>query len=299
MSIHHIPVLLKESVEGLNITPDGTYVDATYGGGGHSAEILKNLDRGRLFAFDQDEDAAAHLPDNKKFFFILGNFRFLKNYLKYHGVKVIDGLIADLGVSSHHFDTPGRGFTYRSEAALDMRMNRKGSLTAEMIVNDYETDRLTRLFSEYGELPKAHRLAAAIGQYRSGQRIQTTTQLVRCLESHIPKHADNHFLSKVFQAIRIEVNHELENLNHLLSGAGEMLKPGGRLVILSYHSLEDRLVKNFMRWGNSTEQPAKDIFGHSYEPFRLITRKPLIAGETEITDNPRARSARLRIAEKK
>lgn len=299
MNVYHIPVLLKESVEGLNISPDGTYVDVTYGGGGHSAEILKRLGSGRLFAFDQDGDAAGNLPEDKKFFFIQGNFRFLKNYLKYHGVKGIDGLIADLGVSSHHFDTPGRGFTYRSEAALDMRMNQRGGLTAEMIINEYEPDRLAGLFREYGELPHAHRLSAAIEQFRSKERLMTTTQLIRCLEPLMPKHAENQFLSKVFQAIRIEVNRELGNLKDLLSGATEMLNPVGRLVIISYHSLEDRLVKNFMRWGNSTEQPAKDVFGHSYEPFRQITRKPVMAGEKEILDNPRARSARLRIAEKK
>jgi len=299
MSVYHIPVLLKESVEGLNISPDGIYVDTTYGGGGHSAEILKKLVSGRLYAFDQDEDAAKNLPENEKFFFIRGNFRFLKNYLNYYGVTCIDGLIADLGVSSHHFNTPERGFTYRSEAALDMRMNQQGGLTAEMVINDYEVNRLSAIFREYGELPQARKLASAIEQYRSGQRIVSTTQLVRCIDSLIPRHAENQFLSKVFQAIRIEVNRELESLNDMLSGATDLLKTGGRLVIISYHSLEDRLVKNVMRWGNSSEQPAKDLFGHSHEPYRLVTRKPLMASEKEVLDNPRARSARLRIAEKK
>jgi len=299
MNAYHIPVLLKESVEGLHISAEGIYVDATFGGGGHSVEILKNMDSGKLFAFDQDEDAVRNLPEDERFFFILGNFRFLKNYLNYYGVKGIDGLIADLGVSSHHLNTPERGFTYRSEAALDMRMNQQGSLTAEKIINDYEINRLADLFKEYGELSQARRIAATIGQYRLNHRIVTTTQLVHCLESLIPKQAENQFLSKVFQAIRIEVNRELESLQDMLFSATEMLKPGGRLVIISYHSLEDRMVKNFIRWGNSSEQPVKDIYGHSNEPFRLITRKPLMAGESEVTTNPRARSARLRIAEKK
>jgi 16S rRNA (cytosine1402-N4)-methyltransferase len=299
MSAYHIPVLLKESVDGLNLSSGGVYVDATYGGGGHSVEILRRLENGRLFAFDQDEDAAKNLPEGDKFFFIQGNFRFLKNYLNYYGITDIDGLIADLGVSSHHFNTPGRGFTYRAEAALDMRMNRQGQLTAEMVVNDYEVGRLSRLFREYGELPQAHKLAFAIGQYRNKQRIMTTTQLVQSIEALIPRQSENQFLSKVFQAIRIEVNHELESLNDMLTSATGMLKPGGRLVIISYHSLEDRMVKNFMRWGNSSEEPVKDVFGHSFEPFRVITRKPVVADETEVMDNPRARSARLRIAEKK
>jgi len=299
MSVYHIPVLLKESVEGLNISPDGIYVDTTYGGGGHSAEILKKLVSGRLYAFDQDEDAAKNLPENEKFFFIRGNFRFLKNYLNYYGVKSIDGLIADLGVSSHHFNTPERGFSYRSQAALDMRMNQKGSLTAEKIVNDYEINRLTALFREYGELPQARRIANTIGEFRVNQRLETTTQLVSCIESMIPRHSESQFLSKVFQALRIEVNQELTSLKDLLMSATEMLKPGGRLVVISYHSLEDRLVKNFMRWGNSDEEPLKDVFGNSFEPYRPVTRKPVMAGENEVLINPRARSARLRIAEKK
>jgi len=298
MSDYHIPVLLKESIDGLNISSGGIYVDATFGGGGHSALILKKMNGGRLFAFDQDEDVARNLPDDVRFFFILGNFRFLKNYLKYYGVLKIDGLIADLGVSSYHFNTPERGFSYRFQAALDMRMNKHGRLTAETVVNEYEIKHLTDLFREYGELPQAHRIAATIGQCRTNQRLVTTTQLVHCIESLTPKHAENQFLSKVFQALRIEVNRELSSLKELLFSATEMLRPGGRLVIISYHSLEDRLVKNFMRWGDSEEEPVKDIYGQRYEPYRLITRKPITAGENEIMNNPRARSARLRIAEK-
>lgn len=299
MSDYHIPVLLKDSVEGLNISSGGIYVDATYGGGGHSAAILKKMDGGRLFAFDQDEDAANNLPDDDRFFFILGNFRFLKNYLNYNGVKSIDGLIADLGVSSHHFNTPERGFSYRSQASLDMRMNQKGSLTAEKIVNEYDINRLTELFREYGELHQARRIASAIMEFRTSQRMVTTTQLVSCIEPLIPGHLENQFLSKVFQALRIEVNQELSSLKEMLMSASDLLKPGGRLVIISYHSLEDRLVKNFMRWGNSDEEPVKDVFGNSYEPYRLITKKPVMAGENEVLVNPRARSARLRIAERK
>jgi len=299
MSDYHIPVLLKDSIEGLNISSGGIYVDATYGGGGHSAAILKKMDGGRLFAFDQDEDAARNLPDDDRFFFILGNFRFLKNYLNYNGVKSIDGLIADLGVSSHHFNTPERGFSYRSQASLDMRMNQKGSLTAEKIVNEYEIKRMTELFREYGELHQANRIANAIVEFRTSQRLVTTTQLVSCIEPLIPRHSENQFLSKVFQALRIEVNQELTSLKEMLMSASGMLKPGGRLVVISYHSLEDRLVKNFMRWGNSDEEPVKDVYGNSAEPYRLITRKPVMAGEDEVLINPRARSARLRIAERK
>jgi 16S rRNA (cytosine1402-N4)-methyltransferase len=299
MSAYHIPVLLKESVEGLNINPSGIYVDVTFGGGGHSAEILRKLGNGKLFAFDQDEDALGNLPDDKRFCFIQGNFRFLKNYLKYEGVNQVDGILADLGVSSHHFNVPERGFTYRSEAALDMRMNRHGRLTAETIINEYEIPRLTRLFQEYGELREARRLAASIDRTRSSQRITSTSQLIGSIEKLAPRQAENQFFSKVFQAIRIEVNHELGNLQDMLQGSLEMLKPGGRLVIISYHSLEDRMVKNFIRWGNTREQPATDIYGQGPEPFTLLTRKPLTAGDEEVLENPRARSARLRIAEKK
>ncbi len=299
MSGYHIPVLLRESVEGLSITEGGTYVDATFGGGGHSVEILKNLGSGKLYAFDQDEAAAANLPDDNRFFFIQGNFRYLNNYLRYYGVKAIDGLLADLGVSSHHFDTPERGFTYRTDAALDMRMNRKAGLTAETVINEYDSEKLTGIFRDYGELQHAHRLTSAIIQERRKQRITTTRQLISSIESQIPRHTENQYLSKVFQAIRIEVNQELESLEEMLAAASGMLNSGGRLVIISYHSLEDRLVKNYMRWGNTRKQPEKDLYGNSYEPFRIISRKPISASEEEIRNNPRARSARLRIAEKK
>jgi len=299
MNDYHIPVLMKESVDGLQIDPGGTYVDVTYGGGGHSAEILKKLNSGRLYAFDQDQDAARSLPDDQKFFFIQGNFRFLKNYLRYYGVSHIDGLLADLGVSSHHLNTPQRGFTYRTDARLDMRMNRIGKLSAETVVNEYDAGKLSDIFYRYGEIPQARKLAAVIIQAREIQRIETAGQLISSIESLIPTQAENQFLSKVFQAIRIEVNSELESLEIMLQSAVEMLNPKGRLVVISYHSLEDRIVKNFMRWGNAKEQPASDLYGNSYDPFRLVTRKPVMAGEDEVSANPRARSARLRIAEKK
>jgi 16S rRNA (cytosine1402-N4)-methyltransferase len=298
MSDYHIPVLLKESVDGLNISPGGIYVDATYGGGGHSAEILKRLDSGKLYAFDQDDDAAADLPENNNFIFIQGNFRFLKNYLNYYGVKRINGLLADLGVSSHHFNTPERGFTYRTEAALDMRMNRNSKLTAETVINEYDAEKLSYVFYAYGELFQSRKLAALISQQRLNARIVTVSQLITCIESLIPRQSENQFLSKVFQSLRIEVNHELESLEEMLTCATELLDKRGRLVVISYQSLEDRIVKNFMRWGNAKEQPVKDLYGNSYEPYSIITRKPVMADDNEVSGNSRARSARLRIAER-
>lgn len=299
MSEYHIPVLLNESVDGLNIKAGGVYVDATYGGGGHSAAILKKLTVGKLYAIDQDEDAAKNLPESEKFFFIHGNFRYLKNYMAYFGVTGIDGLLADLGVSSHHFNTPERGFTYRADTMLDMRMNRNSKLTAGMVINEYSDEKLTEVFRNYGELGEARKLAVAIVKCRLQRSIDTTGQLVESIRNLIPRKTENQFLAKVFQAIRIEVNHEMESLEEMLAGATEMLNPGGRLVIISYHSLEDRMVKNFMRWGNAHEEPVKDIYGHTQVPYQVITRKPVEANADETAQNPRSRSARLRIAEKK
>lgn len=299
MSEYHIPVLLNESVDGLNIKAGGVYVDATYGGGGHSAAILKKLTVGKLYAIDQDEDAAKNLPESEKFFFIHGNFRYLKNYMAYFGVTGIDGLLADLGVSSHHFNTPERGFTYRADTMLDMRMNRNSKLTAGMVINEYSDEKLTEVFRNYGELGEARKLAVAIVKCRLQRSIDTTGQLVESIRNLIPRKTENQFLAKVFQAIRIEVNHEMESLEEMLAGATEMLNPGGRLVIISYHSLEDRMVKNFMRWGNAHEEPVKDIYGHTQVPYHVITRKPVEANTEETAQNPRSRSARLRIAEKK
>jgi 16S rRNA (cytosine1402-N4)-methyltransferase len=299
MSTYHTPVLLRESIDGLNIRTGGIYVDVTYGGGGHSAEILKSLGRGKLFAFDQDEDASRNMPDDKRFQFIHGNFRYLKNYLRYAGVSRIDGLLADLGVSSHHFNTPERGFTYRSDAALDMRMNRLSRLTAETVINEYDARQLSILFRDYGELREARKLALSIERARSVQRITSVSQLIGAIESLAPRQAENQFFSKVFQAIRIEVNQELVNLTEMMKAALDMLNPGGRLAVISYHSLEDRLVKNFMRWGDPYDQPVPDLYGQTHEPFTLVTRKPLMADDAEIESNTRARSARLRVAEKK
>jgi len=299
MDEYHLPVLLKESVDGLNIQPGGIYVDATFGGGGHSAEILKRMKRGRLYAFDQDEDASHSVPDDKRFIFILGNFRFLQNYLKYYGVTEIDGLLADLGVSSHHFNEPGRGFTYREDAPLDMRMNRSASLNASEVLNTYDAEQLERVFREYGEFRQYRQLAGRIINARQNGPVTTTGQLVECLSGLIPKQVENQFLSRIFQAIRIEVNREMDSLEHLLNQSFRLLKPGGRLAVISYHSLEDRMVKNFTRWGNTSGQPQADLYGHVPEPFVTITRKPIAASEQEIKNNPRSRSARLRIAEKK
>ncbi|MBN2813816.1 MAG: 16S rRNA (cytosine(1402)-N(4))-methyltransferase RsmH [Bacteroidales bacterium] len=299
MSEYHIPVLLNDSVDGLNMKAGGVYVDATYGGGGHSAAILRKLTGGKLYAIDQDEDAAKNLPESDKFFFIHGNFRYLKNYMAYFGVTGIDGLLADLGVSSHHFNTPERGFTYRADTLLDMRMNRNSKLTAGMVINEYSDEKLTEVFRNYGELGEARKLAIAIVKCRLQRSIDTTGQLVESIRNLIPRKTENQFLAKVFQAIRIEVNHEMESLEEMLAGATELLNPGGRLVIISYHSLEDRMVKNFMRWGNAYEEPVKDIYGHTQVPYRVITRKPVEANADETAQNPRSRSARLRIAEKK
>lgn len=299
MSEYHIPVLLSASVDGLNIKAGGVYVDATYGGGGHSAAILRKLTGGKLYAIDQDEDAAKNLPESDKFFFIHGNFRHLKNYMAYFGVTGIDGLLADLGVSSHHFNTPERGFTYRADTLLDMRMNRNSKLTAGMVINEYSDEKLTEVFRNYGELGEARKLAVAIVKCRLQSSIDTTGQLVESIRNLIPRKTENQFLAKVFQAIRIEVNHEMESLEEMLAGATEMLNPGGRLVVISYHSLEDRMVKNFMRWGNAHEEPVKDIYGHTQVPYHVITRKPVEANADETAQNPRSRSARLRIAEKK
>jgi 16S rRNA (cytosine1402-N4)-methyltransferase len=299
MNGYHIPVLLKESVDGLNISPSGTYVDVTYGGGGHSSEILKKLDTGRLFAFDQDEDAARNIPRHAGFTFIQGNFRFIRNYMRYYGVEHIDGLLADLGVSSHHFNSPERGFTYRSDATLDMRMNRNSRLTAEIVINEYEESALASIFRDYGELFQARKIASMLVHARAQQRIVSVNQLIDVIHPVIPRQTENQFLSKLFQALRIEVNQELQSLDEMLIGAAELLNPKGRLVVISYHSLEDRLVKNFMRWGNTKEEPEKDLFGNKSEPFTPVTRKPVVPTEAEILSNSRARSARLRIAEKK
>jgi len=299
MTTYHQPVLLNEAIEGLDIQASGTYVDATFGGGGHSREILKRLGKkGRLYAFDQDEDAAAQVPDDKRILFTRGNFRFLENYLRFYGVKEVNGILADLGVSSHHFDVPERGFSYRYDAPLDMRMNINGTLNAANIMATYPGPELERILAVYGELPNSRKAAASIIQARKLKSIDTTGDLVAVIQHCIPPRQTNQYLSKVFQALRIEVNHEIDNLADLLQQSSSLLLSGGRLVVISYHSLEDRLVKNYLKSGNSKGIIEKDIFGNYTVPFKTVHHKPVIPSDQEIENNSRARSAKLRVAEK-
>lgn len=295
---YHLPVLLEESVDGLNIKPNGVYVDATFGGGGHSKEILKRLKDGKLLGFDQDEDALANVPDDRRFIFIRHNFRFLRNFLRYYGIEAIDGLIADLGVSSHHFDSPHRGFSFRFESDLDMRMNTNADFSAKDLVNSYKAEDLTRVFKQYGELKNAGRLSRNILAYRNNKTIQSIRDLLEAITDCMPAHSENQYLAKVFQAIRIEVNHEIEYLKELLVQAAEFLVTGGRLVVISYHSLEDRLVKNFMRNGRFDPRQETDLYGNIIRPLEPVNRHVIVPGEDEQNRNSRARSARLRIAEK-
>ncbi len=278
--------MLKESIDGLDIKPEGTYVDVTYGGGGHSAEILRRLENGRLFAFDQDSDAMQNKVDDERLVFIQHNFRYLKNFLKYHGVEEIDGLLADLGVSSHEFDEADRGFSFRFSADLDMRMNRNTDITAADVLNTYSQEDLYSVFKNYGEVHNTGRLVKTILAYRTNELFKTTDQFKEVIESCIPNGKEKKYLAKVYQALRIEVNQELEALKEMLEQALNMLKPGGRLSVITYHSLEDRLVKNFFKSGNLNS------------PFKLVNRKIIIPSESEIEGNSRARSAKLRIAEK-
>ncbi len=316
---YHTPVLLAESLELLDIRPDGVYADLTFGGGGHSAAILERLsERGRLFGFDQDGDAKANYElrvtsyelanatqsnatqanATRKFHFVEGNFRFMRGLLRDRGVTEVDGILADLGVSSHHFDAAERGFSFRADAPLDMRMNRGGKLTAAQVVNSYETARLIAIFRDYGELDGAHRIAGRIVEARRGAPIQTTGELVEAVRPLVPRSDENRWLSKLFQALRIEVNGEMEALKMALEQSLKVLKPGGRLVVISYHSLEDRLVKNFMRSGNFEGRAEKDFYGRAQTPFEVITRKAITPTAEEIAQNPRSRSAKLRCAEK-
>ncbi len=295
---YHQPVLLEESIEGLKIKPDGVYVDATFGGGGHSRKILELLKTGKLIAFDQDDAAAANIPTDKRFIFVNHNFRFLKNFLKFHGFKSMDGLIADLGISSHHIDTPQRGFSFRFDAKLDMRMNTKTVLSAEIVVNTYSIDELTEIFRKYGEIDNAKQVARKIGEKRKVVPIERVNELVDAIRDCIPKRNENQYLAKVFQALRIEVNKEIESLKELLQQSAEMLIPGGRLVIISYHSLEDRLVKNFIKTGSFENEMKTDLFGNIERPLQPVNKKVIVPDDAEIITNNRARSARLRIAEK-
>lgn len=299
MNDYHIPVMLKECIEGLKISPGGVYVDATFGGGGHSREILKRLATGMLYAFDQDEDAISNIPDSNRLTFVRANFRHLKNFLRYHGADQVDGILADLGVSSHDFDVPERGFSFRFNAPLDMRMNQTSQVDAAFVVNQYQEDDLTRIFRDYGEIRNASRLAGALVAARNASRLQTTGDLLNAIARLVPKAIEKKYLAQVFQSLRMEVNDETGALRDFLMAALEMLKPGGRLVVLTYHSIEDRLVKNFLRSGNFEGVVEQDFYGNFLSPFELINRKALVPSDEEIEENPRSRSARLRIAQKK
>jgi len=296
--IYHIPALLDESIQGLSIRPDGIYVDVTFGGGGHSREILKRLTTGKLIAFDQDQDAERNAPDDRKFLFLDQNFRYLENNLRYNGIFSIDGLIADLGVSFHQFDEPERGFTFRHNAPLDMRMNKKSPVTAATLLQTLEEQSLADILYRYGELTNSRRIAREIVSYRALKPVITAGDLISAFSRLVPQRQENKFYAKVFQALRIAVNHEIDCLREMLVQALSLLNPGGRLVIITYHSLEDRIVKNFMRSGNFDGIEKKDFYGNSETPFRLINKKGITPGAAEIAKNSRARSARLRIAEK-
>ena len=299
MSDYHLPVLLHQSVEGLVVDPEGTYVDVTFGGGGHSRYILQHLaESGRLVAFDQDADALANAIDDPRFTLINENFKYMKNFLRLHGVTHVDGVLADLGVSSHQFDEAGRGFSTRFDAELDLRMDRRQSTTAKDIVNTASEEEIRNILSNYGELPNAYHMAKAIVSARSEAPILTTFDLKRALERQVLRNQENKYYAMVFQALRIEVNGELEALKAMLSQAVEILNPGGRLVVISYHSLEDRLVKNIIKTGNFEGEVKKDFYGNLIAPLKPITRKPVVADDAELAENPRSRSAKLRIAEK-
>lgn len=295
---YHQAVMLDECIRGLNIKPDGIYVDTTFGGGGHSREILKHLKSGKLVAFDQDEDALQNIPADERLIFVRHNFKFLKNFLRYYRIDKIDGLLADLGVSSHHFDSPERGFSFRFHSAIDMRMNQSSDLSAKDILNTYPEEELAHILWEYGELKNSRRIARSISKYRADKPIDETRDLLQALEPHMPRQGQNQFLAKVYQALRIEVNCEIENLKEMLTQSLDMMNPGARLVVMSYHSIEDRVVKNFMKNGSFKEDSTIDLYGNKPPVFRLINKKVITPGDDELKTNNRARSAKLRIAEK-
>lgn len=297
---YHIPVLLMPSVDGMNIRPDGIYADMTFGGGGHSREILSRLGNGgRLLSFDQDEDAERNIVDNPHFTFVRSNFRYLKNFLRYHGIEQVDGILADLGVSSHHFDDSERGFSFRGDGPLDMRMNKRAGITAADVVNNYSEERLADIFYLYGELKNSRKIASVLAKARAIQPINTIGEFLEVIKPLFGREREKKELAKVFQALRIEVNHEMEALKEMLCATAEVLRPGGRLVVITYHSLEDRLVKNMMKTGNVEGKMEKDFYGNVETPFRLVNNKVIVPSDEEIAENPRSRSAKLRIAEKK
>lgn len=297
---YHIPVLLHESIEGMHIHPKGIYVDVTFGGGGHSKEILRQMDsESRLFSFDQDPDAEKNIVDDKRFTFVRSNFRYLHNFLRYYGVEKVDAILADLGVSSHHFDDSERGFSFRFDGKLDMRMNKRAGITAADIVNTYEEERLANVFYLYGELKNSRKLASVLVKARATKPVETIGEFIDLIKPLYGKEREKKELAKVFQALRIEVNQEMEALKEMLYAATEALKPGGRLVVITYHSLEDRMVKNIMKTGNVEGKAVQDFFGNVQTPFRLINNKVITPCDEEVERNPRSRSAKLRIAEKK
>ena len=308
---YHVPVLLKPSVDGLNIQSGGIYVDVTFGGGGHSREILSRLDnQAHLYSFDQDADAEQNVMhregstekrfvDDIRFTFVRSNFRYLKNWMRYYGVEKIDGLLADLGVSSHHFDDESRGFSFRFDAPLDMRMNKRAGLTAADVVNDYDEEALANLFYLYGELKQSRRIAAALIKARAQQRIATTRDFLKATEPLFKREREKKDMAKLFQALRIEVNHEMDALKEMLQSATELLRSGGRLSVITYHSLEDRIVKNMMKAGNAEGKKVQDFYGRIETPFNLVNNKVIVPSADEQQENPRSRSAKLRIAEKK
>jgi len=298
-SVYHVPVLLNACIEGLNIKPSGVYVDVTFGGGGHSREILKNLGKdGVLIAFDQDPDAQMNKIDDPRFVFVDQNFGFLKNNLRLLGYKQVDGILADLGVSSHQFNEPGRGFSTRFDADLDMRMDKQRALTAAVVLNTYDEDKLHKIFGIYGEVKNAKSLARTIVTGRMEHQIVTLADFKKLIAVHIPKGKENKYMAQVFQALRIEVNAEIEVLEDFLTQSAAVLKPGGRLVVMSYHSLEDRPVKSFIAKGKFRGEVDKDFFGNEQKPLKAVTRKAIVADEAELAINSRARSAKLRIGEK-
>ncbi len=300
---YHIPVLLNQSIDGLSIHPGGIYVDVTFGGGGHSREILSRMDSScHLYSFDQDEDAENNIGDDikgGKFTFVRSNFRYLANWMRYHGVESIDGLLADLGVSSHHLDDATRGFSFRFDSPLDMRMNKRAGLTAADIVNNYDEEQLADIFYLYGELKSSRKIAAAIAKRRGTKKIETTNDFMEIIGPLFNKEREKKEMAKLFQALRIEVNHEMDALREMLSSATRLLRPGGRLSVITYHSLEDRIVKNVMKTGNPEGKLEQDFYGRINSPYKLINNKVIIPDNDEIEKNPRSRSAKLRIAEKK
>lgn len=300
IGVYHVPVLLHESIDGLAIQPDGTYVDVTFGGGGHSREILRRLGSGgRLFAFDQDGDSERNIPAGEsRLTFVRSNFRYLRNWMRYYGIEALDGVLADLGVSSHHFDDESRGFSFRFDAPLDMRMNKDAATTAADVVNTYSEQQLADILYLYGELRQARRIAAVIVKTRATRPLLTTTQLVETVGHLFPREREKKEVTKLFQALRIEVNHEMDALSEMLTAATDLLRPGGRLSVITYHSLEDRLVKNMMKAGNVKGEVTQDFFGRTQAPLRPLSNKVTTPDADELSANPRSRSAKLRIAVK-